>query len=82
MRHNDGIFNRMLRLFWRLFGRGPMAVPKVLPPDILRQALDEARFLSGTHGVEVRELSPDEEPCMPRRADGGEEPKAHVESTS
>ena len=47
----------------------PEDIPKKLPPEMLEKALAEARFLSGSHAVRVKELASDEVPGLPKRAD-------------
>jgi hypothetical protein len=54
--------------------RGPEHIPRQLNPADLEKALEEARFLFRTHGVEVRPLAPDEIPDMPKSATGEEPP--------
>jgi len=74
MRHLRQFYNILFayHLKWRR-GR-PEDIPKKLPPEALAQALAEARFLFGLHGVDVQGLSPGEKPESPRPADGSPMP--------
>lgn len=58
----------LLRLGQKNAGK-PKLAPEKLPPEVLAKVMDEVRFLSGQHGVDVRALAPDEIPTIPKRAD-------------
>lgn len=72
-----GVMGRLHRFFneifaWLAFRRisRPEDIPKKLDVQTLEQAMQEARFLTNRHAVEVRNLLPGELP-VPKRADHG-----------
>ena len=74
MRQLQHFFNGILA-YIRGFNRGVKRVrPEEMPPEALAQALAEARFLMGLHGVDVRVLAPGEAPQSPKVAHGEEPP--------
>lgn len=73
MRRFTHFFNAVIRLWRRFRGVRPEDMPRLLPPEVLAQALREAQFLR-ERGVDVRYLTPGEEPGAPRPAGGSEPP--------
>lgn len=78
MRHLRQFFNVLLARIRGCRKGRPEDIPKKLPPEALAQALMEARFLMGVHGVDVRALAAGEKPQIPRSADGNEPPMPEV----
>ncbi len=74
MRRLRQFFNDLLARARRLRRSRPEDIPKKLPPDVLLQAMAEARFLFREHGVDVKSLLAGEEPQTPRAASGDEPP--------
>ncbi len=78
MRRVRYFFNGLFTFLRRLRGAGPEDIAKKLPPEELAKVMAEARFLFGTHGVDVRVLGPGEKPQGPRPAEDGATPPGYV----
>jgi hypothetical protein len=70
MRRLARFFNVIMRALGVRRGARPEDIPKKLDPETLARAMEEARFLFGKHGVDVRSLAAGEEPDSPKPADG------------